>query len=86
MTVNDLAHAEERKLETWLFDRPALDPVVGAAVMGAAFFLAEGTMPSVKWVLLLLAFIAFALSAAGVTSRVNLVAAGLALWVLTLLF
>lgn len=35
--------------------------------------------------LLVLAFICFILAAVGVSSRVNLVALGLALWVLTLL-
>lgn len=36
-------------------------------------------------VLLVLAFIAFVASAAGVSSRVNLQSAGLALWVLSLI-
>jgi len=35
--------------------------------------------------LLILAFICFVLAAIGVSSRVNLVALGLALWVLTLI-
>lgn len=34
-------------------------------------------------ILLVLAFVAFVLAALGVASRVNLIAAGLALWVLT---
>lgn len=86
MTVDDLVHAEEHELETWLSDRPALDPYIVALVTGAAFLLMEVFVPTLKWVLLLTAFVLFALSAAGVTSRVNLTAAGLACWVLTLLF
>ena len=38
-------------------------------------------MPVVRFVLLILALIAFALAAAGVPSRLNLVATGLFLWV-----
>jgi hypothetical protein len=41
---------------------------------------------TLRLVLLLLAFISFVLAAVGVQSRVNLVALGLAIWVLTLLF
>ncbi len=40
---------------------------------------------SVHLLLYLLAFLCFVFAAAGVPSRVNLVAAGLALWILTLL-
>lgn len=42
-------------------------------------------MIGITAILLILAFICFVLAAFGVTSRVNLVAVGLALWVLTLL-
>jgi len=42
-------------------------------------------MPTVKLVLLILAFVVFILAALGVQSRFNLVAVGLALWVLELL-
>jgi hypothetical protein len=86
MTANELAHDQEHRLETWLYVRPALDPIMGAAAIGAACFLLEGPMPAVKWILQLLAFVSFTLAAFGVQSRVNLVAAGLALWVSTLLF
>ncbi len=41
-------------------------------------------MLSLRLVLLLLAFLCFVLSAIGVTSRINLIGLGLALWVLTL--
>jgi hypothetical protein len=42
--------------------------------------------PSIKLVLMILAFLLFALSACGVSHpRVNLVAAGLASWVLALI-
>jgi hypothetical protein len=40
---------------------------------------------TIHLVLLILAFLCFALAAAGVVSRVNLVAAGLAIWVLSLM-
>jgi len=42
-------------------------------------------MLTLRLVLLVLAFLAFISAAFGVPSRVNLVAIGLALWVLTLL-
>lgn len=42
-------------------------------------------MLTLRLVLLLLAFVAFVLAAFGVPSRVNLIAAGLAVWVLALL-
>jgi hypothetical protein len=43
-------------------------------------------MVTLHFVLLILAFVVFALSAAGVvTTRVNLIALGLALWVLAIL-
>jgi len=42
-------------------------------------------MSAVTRLLLVLAFLSFALAAFGVTSRVNLIAAGLALWVLATL-
>lgn len=42
-------------------------------------------MISLRFILLLLAFISFVLGAIGVQSRVNLIACGLALWVLGLL-
>jgi hypothetical protein len=45
----------------------------------------ERTMTVIIPLLLALAFLSFALGAFGVTSRVNLVAAGLALWVLSAL-
>lgn len=44
-----------------------------------------GRMVSLTLILLVLAFICFVLAALGVGGRVNLVAAGLAFWVLTLL-
>jgi hypothetical protein len=37
----------------------------------------------IKLILLIAAFICFVVAAAGVSSRINLVAAGLACWVLT---
>lgn len=40
---------------------------------------------TIDLILAFLAFLAFVLAAIGVSSRINLVAAGLALWVLTLL-
>jgi hypothetical protein len=43
-------------------------------------------MITLRLVLLFLALLSFALAAVGVQSRVNLVALGLALWVLTLMF
>jgi hypothetical protein len=86
MSINDAVHAAELELETWLGDRPALDPYLVALVSGAAFLLMGVFVPTLKWVLLLTACLCFALSAAGVTSRVNLTAAGLACWVLTRLF
>ena len=42
-------------------------------------------MVTIRFVLLLLAFVSFSLGAIGVQSRFNLVSLGLALWVLTLL-
>ena len=42
-------------------------------------------MISLRVVLLVLAFLAFVLGAVGVQSRVNWIALGLALWVLTLI-
>lgn len=42
-------------------------------------------MLSLHALLLILAFVSFALAAIGVSSRVNLVALGLCFWVLTLL-
>jgi len=42
-------------------------------------------MITLRLLLLVLAFISFAIAAFGVPSRVNLIAVGLALWVLTLL-
>ncbi|MGI5288042.1 hypothetical protein ACQEVF_32520 [Nonomuraea polychroma] len=42
-------------------------------------------LDAVVLILLILAFVAFALAAFNVTARVNLVALGLALWVLTVL-
>jgi len=41
-------------------------------------------MVSLRLLLLVLAFICFLAAAAGVSSRINLIAAGLALWVATL--
>ena len=41
--------------------------------------------PSLDFVLVVAAAISFALSAAGISSRINLMALGLLLWVLTLL-
>jgi len=38
---------------------------------------------SLDFILLVLGFICFVLAAAGVTSRINLVALGLAFWILT---
>ena len=40
---------------------------------------------TIDWILHLLAFLAFVAATAGVSSRVNLIAAGLALWTLALL-
>jgi hypothetical protein len=40
-------------------------------------------MLSLRFILLILAFLLFAVAACGVQSRVNLTAAGLALWVLS---
>lgn len=42
-------------------------------------------MISINLILLLLAFILFVVAACGVASRINLVALGLAFWVLSLL-
>jgi hypothetical protein len=42
-------------------------------------------MDAVTVILLILGFVCFALAAANVTARINLVALGLALWILTLL-
>ena len=42
-------------------------------------------MLTIDLVLYVLAFICFVLAAAGIASRVNLLAAGLAFWVLTLI-
>lgn len=42
-------------------------------------------MLTIRWLLLLLAFLAFAAAAAGISSRVNLTALGLALYTLSLL-
>jgi hypothetical protein len=42
-------------------------------------------MDAVTVILLILAFVCFALAAFNVTARVNLTAAGLALWILTVL-
>jgi hypothetical protein len=42
-------------------------------------------MITIHFLLLLLAFICFVLAAFGVGSRINLVAAGLAFWVVTIL-
>lgn len=42
-------------------------------------------MITLRLLLLVLAFIAFVAATFGVTSRVNLIAAGLALWMLSLL-
>jgi hypothetical protein len=42
-------------------------------------------MVSLHALLLILAFLCFVLAAVGVSARINLVGAGLALWVLTLL-
>ena len=42
-------------------------------------------MASVHLLLLVVAFLLFALAAVGIPSRVNLTAAGLALWVLSLI-
>ena len=42
-------------------------------------------MVTMSFLLVLLAFVAFAAAAAGLSSRSNLVAAGLALWVLSIL-
>jgi hypothetical protein len=42
-------------------------------------------MVTIDFVLIVVAFVCFVAAAAGVSARVNLVAAGLALWVLTLL-
>ena len=42
-------------------------------------------MITFRLVLLLLAFVLFALAAAGIASRLNLVAKGLAVWVLALI-
>lgn len=42
-------------------------------------------MVTLRLLLLIVAFICFLLGAIGVVSRVNLIAAGLALWVLTLI-
>jgi hypothetical protein len=42
-------------------------------------------MVTIQLVLLLLALVAFVAAASGVQSRVNLIAVGLALWVLSLL-
>ena len=41
-------------------------------------------MQSLHLVLLVLAFVCFALATAGVSARLNLMALGLALWILTL--
>ncbi len=40
---------------------------------------------SLHLVILIVAFVCFALAAAGVTARINLIPLGLALWVLTLI-
>jgi hypothetical protein len=43
------------------------------------------TMLSLDFLLLLVAFVSFVLAAVGVASKVNLVALGLACWILSLL-
>jgi hypothetical protein len=42
-------------------------------------------MTQVHFLLLVLAFVCFALASAGVTARINLIPLGLALWILTLI-
>ena len=61
---------------------------VGAACDNAALGGAEREdmrMPVLHLVLLVLAFVSFALATAGVSARIHLIPLGLALWILTLI-
>lgn len=86
MSINDALWHDEQAIETCLEDNRWLDPFIAGLLFAGYVWLMEVFMPPLKSVLLLIALLLFVLSAVGVPSRVNLTAAGLACWVLTLLF